>query len=496
MPGSRQVALQCTGVMKSYGARQVLSGIDLSLPADSLTAVIGASGSGKTTLLRLIMGFESLDEGTVIVGGSVVSSAAIGAKSVHLAPEKRRIGYVPQEGALFPHLSVAENIGFGLPRRERHRSGRVAEVAEIVGLGADHLDRPPGQLSGGEQRRVALARALAPRPAIVLLDEPFSGLDAGLRAETRAALLTALAREHATALLVTHDQAEALSMGDLVAVLRDGALAQIDDPVSLYRRPVDLDVARFVGEAVVMPGRMRFGDRVVTCALGRLPVAVPGVGNDASSGETAGGETAGGREDGGGEDGGAGGASGSDTGVAGGAGGSLPEAAQPGSGGIEGEQRVLVMIRPEQILVRRARTSSSTGGSQPSSEQVASGRDPSYGERSVVQPGEVERSVVVTRTDAEPDGTEQGAGEPGEAAGVGSWVPARVIGVTYYGPDVTVALGLSAPSDIDQDALGTAIPVIARQAGHPAPTIGDEVLAAVSGEVLVYPGSSPQSLGG
>jgi iron(III) transport system ATP-binding protein len=256
--------LECTNLAKSYGAHDVLHDVDLVVPTGTLTAILGASGSGKTTLLRLIIGFIAPDHGTIMVDGSVVSAAG----GQHVAPDKREIGYVAQEGALFPHLSVAKNVAFGLARGERRNGMRTSEALELVGLGSGYADRRPHELSGGEQRRVALARALAPSPRVVLLDEPFSGLDAHLRAETRAAVTTALAAAGATAVLVTHDQAEALSMGDEVAVLRSGRLAQTAAPTTLYRAPVDLDVARFVGDAVVVPGTAWSG--FVDCVLGRL----------------------------------------------------------------------------------------------------------------------------------------------------------------------------------------------------------------------------------
>ncbi len=258
--------LQCQGLAKSYGDRVVLAGVDLVVPQGTLTAVLGASGSGKTTLLRLLIGFVAADGGVVSIGGNVVADA----RRVHVPPDKRAVGYVAQEGALFPHLSVAENVGFGLPRSERRRGSRIGDALDLVGLDRRYADRQPHELSGGEQRRVALARALAPRPAVVLLDEPFSGLDAALRAETRAAVLEALAVAGATAVLVTHDQGEALSTGREVAVLRDGRLVQTASPDALYRTPADLDVARFVGEAVVVPGEARAG--TVVCILGTLRV--------------------------------------------------------------------------------------------------------------------------------------------------------------------------------------------------------------------------------
>jgi iron(III) transport system ATP-binding protein len=177
---------------------------------------------------------------------------------------------------LFPHLSVAANISFGLPRRQRRDGGRVRELLGLVGLDAGLADRAPHQLSGGQQQRVALARALAPEPSLVLLDEPFSSLDAGLRDETRLAVAAALAASGATAVLVTHDQAEALSIADQVAVLRGGRLVQLTDPQTLYRRPSDLDVAAFVGEAVVLDADVRSG--VAHCVLGDLPAEWAGPG--------------------------------------------------------------------------------------------------------------------------------------------------------------------------------------------------------------------------
>jgi iron(III) transport system ATP-binding protein len=256
--------LRCTSLAKSYQARAVLREVDLVVREGTLTAILGASGSGKTTLLRLIIGFIAPDRGTIEVDGSVVASAG----GLHVAPDKREMGYVAQEGALFPHLTVAENVAFGLPRGERKNGSRTNEALDLVGLGSSYAARRPQELSGGEQRRVGLARALAPKPRLVLLDEPFSGLDAHLRAETREAVTRALAAEGATAVLVTHDQAEALSMGHEVAVLRSGRLAQTATPAVLYRAPVDLDVARFVGDAVIVPGTARSG--VVECVLGRL----------------------------------------------------------------------------------------------------------------------------------------------------------------------------------------------------------------------------------
>lgn len=261
--------LSCQQITASYSSGPILSGVDLAVPDGTLTAILGSSGSGKTTLLRVIMGFLAQDQGTVTVGGVVVSDGA----RIHRPPEKRSVGYVAQEGALYPHLTVEQNIAFGLPRHERRLGARAREVLELVGLSSAYAARRPGQLSGGEQRRVALARALAPRPPLVLLDEPFSGLDASLRTETREAVLHALAAQGTTAVLVTHDQAEALSTGREVAVLRSGCLVQAAPPSTLYRTPADLDVARFVGEAVVLSGEARAG--VAATALGALELIDP-----------------------------------------------------------------------------------------------------------------------------------------------------------------------------------------------------------------------------
>jgi len=257
--------LAIKGLSKAFGQHQVISNVDLDVPSGKLVAILGASGSGKTTLLRLICGFERADAGQIQIGDDVAVD-----RHRHLLPEKRQIGYVAQEGALFPHLSVADNIVFGLKRRQRRLHAGVGELLEMVGLSASFGSRAPHQLSGGEQQRVALARALAPGPRLVLLDEPFSALDAALRLETRQAVTDALVAAGATALLVTHDQSEALSMGSQVAVMRGGRLVQIASPDLLYRQPIDAELARFVGEAVLIPGIARHG--TVTCCFGALPL--------------------------------------------------------------------------------------------------------------------------------------------------------------------------------------------------------------------------------
>ncbi|RDJ98837.1 ABC transporter ATP-binding protein [Paraburkholderia lacunae] len=265
--------LRIRGLQKSFDGHPVLHGIDLSVERGTLLALLGPSGSGKTTLLRVLCGFEHADGGSVEIDGRLVTG-----KNLHVPSEQRRIGYVPQEGALFPHLSVADNIVFGLPRAQRRARHRVAELLELVGLPANFGERAPQQLSGGQQQRVALARALAPSPTLVMLDEPFSSLDAALRLETRQAVASALAATGATAVLVTHDQSEALSLGHEVAVLWQGKLIQKATPETLYRRPVTRELASFVGEAVLLPGVVEH-DRV-TCELGDLPLCAP-LGNGA-----------------------------------------------------------------------------------------------------------------------------------------------------------------------------------------------------------------------
>ncbi len=257
-----------TALAKAFGAVKVLHDVSLQVASGELLAILGASGSGKTTLLRLISGFEHADSGSIAIDGQLLAD-----RNLHVRTEQRRIGYVAQEGALFPHLSVAENISFGLPRSARRKRARVDELLEMVGLPTHFGDRPPQALSGGEQQRVALARALAPTPKVVLLDEPFSALDAALRAETRSAVTAALAVAGATAILVTHDQAEALSIGHQVAVLREGRLVQAADPMTLYRFPNDVALAKFVGEAVVLRGEVSNGR--VRCALGAWDLIQP-----------------------------------------------------------------------------------------------------------------------------------------------------------------------------------------------------------------------------
>lgn len=248
-----------TGLTKSFGDRRVLSGVDLEVAAGAITAVLGPSGCGKTTLLRVIAGFSSADAGTVSVGGRPVD---------RIPAHRRRIGLLPQEGALFPYLSVGANVAFGLPRGGR--DGLVAHWLDVVGL-AGYEDARPHELSGGQQQRVALARALAPNPGVVLLDEPFSALDAGLRVRVREEIADILTGCGTTAILVTHDQSEALSLAGSVAMLMDGVISQHAPPAEVYREPATLAAARFIGATVELSGH-REGSSV-TCSLGRLAAA-------------------------------------------------------------------------------------------------------------------------------------------------------------------------------------------------------------------------------
>ena len=272
-------SLTITGVTKSFGAgasaTRAVDDVTLHVPHGSFTTVLGPSGCGKTTLLRLIAGFLLPESGSIAFGDTTV--AGEGVRPV--APQARRVGYVPQEGALFPHLDVAANIAFGLPRDARGGQDgrdRVAEMLDLVELPTDFRDRRPDELSGGQQQRVALARSLAPQPAVVLLDEPFSSLDASLRGSTSRAVRRALEATNTTALLVTHDQNEALSLADQVAVMRAGRLVQSATPSQVYLSPTDPQVAEFVGRAVVLPGTAT--DARATCSLGEVVLTEPTTG--------------------------------------------------------------------------------------------------------------------------------------------------------------------------------------------------------------------------
>lgn len=262
-------ALQCAGLVKRYGRTVAVDGADLTVPRGSLTALLGPSGCGKTTVLRMVAGLTDPDAGTIAIDARMVNGPGVA-----VAPEARNVGMVFQDYALFPHLTVARNVAYGLrglPRQQRHE--RVAEVLALVGLDT-FGQRLVTQLSGGQQQRVALARALAPRPDLVLLDEPFSNLDASLRTSVREEIRAILLEAHQTAVFVTHDQEEALSLADRVAVMNDGRVHQVADPQTLYTSPTTRFVASFVGEADVLEGT-RAGRYLVDTPIGRLATARP-----------------------------------------------------------------------------------------------------------------------------------------------------------------------------------------------------------------------------
>ncbi len=239
-------SIEVRGVTKSFGGPVVLSDVDLDVAAGSTLALLGPSGCGKTTLLRILAGLESPDAGTVEVG-----ARRLVGPGVDVPPEQRRIGLVFQDWALFPHLSVGRNVGYGVPKGAEHDQ-RVAAALELVGL-AGTQDRMPGTLSGGQQQRIALARAVAVEPAVLLLDEPFSNLDANLRTRVRAEIHELLVGLGITTVVVTHDQEEAFVLGDQVALLHEGRIVQQAPPAEIYLRPATRWVAAFVGEANLVP---------------------------------------------------------------------------------------------------------------------------------------------------------------------------------------------------------------------------------------------------
>lgn len=252
--------LEITSVTKGFGEGNVLNGISLTVASNELVAILGASGAGKSTLLRLIAGFEKPDRGDIVFDGKTVAGKAF------VPAEKRQIGIVPQDGALFPHLSVCDNIGFGLKKSadKDQRIRQLLELTELTGL----EKRKPQELSGGQMQRVALARALAPKPKLVLLDEPFSALDAELRERLRVDVRRIIRAEGVSAILVTHDQEEALSLADRVAVLREGKIIQVGTPTDIYNSPADIGIATFLGDSVLIDGSVEAGK--LNTGLGKL----------------------------------------------------------------------------------------------------------------------------------------------------------------------------------------------------------------------------------
>lgn len=260
-------SLRYEGIEHRYGDVPVIRGLDLEVRASEILCLLGPSGSGKTTLLRIAAGLEPVRSGRVLLNDRPISG------STTLPPEKRGIAYMFQDFALFPHLTVAENVMFGLSSLPRADCRRAAYAAlERVGL-TEFADRHPDKLSGGQQQRVALARALAPRPGVILMDEPFSGLDARLKDSVRADTLRILRETRATALIVTHDADEAMRLGDRIALLRDGRLVQSGTTRELFRAPVDLFTAGFFSDLNLFDGLAANG--CVETKLGRLPYRGP-----------------------------------------------------------------------------------------------------------------------------------------------------------------------------------------------------------------------------
>ena len=246
--------LEVANLRHSYGEHEVVRGLSFSLARGSIGCLLGPSGCGKTTVLRCIAGFEAVQEGEIRLSGQVVSRPG-----ATLPPEKRRIGMVFQDYALFPHLRIADNIAFGLHGwPEEERAARLRELAELVGL-SKVLRKYPFEMSGGQQQRVALARALAPRPELLLLDEPFSNLDVELRERLSSEVRDIIRASGATAVLVTHDQHEAFAVADEIGVLHQGRIQQWDSAYNLYHRPANRFVADFVGQGVFLPARARDG---------------------------------------------------------------------------------------------------------------------------------------------------------------------------------------------------------------------------------------------
>ena len=267
-PGTQPV-LEVQDLAQAYGSHAVVRELSFTLARGSIGCILGPSGCGKTTLLRCIAGFESIASGEIRIAGKVVSRPGL-----LVPPERRRIGMVFQDYALFPHLSIADNIAFGLRHLSASdRRDRVSELVELVGLG-ESPDSFPHEISGGQQQRVALARALAPRPDLLLLDEPFSNLDVDLRERLSLEVREIIKASGATAVMVTHDQYEAFAMADEIGVMHEGRIEQWDTAYNLYHRPVNRFVADFVGQGVFVPARV-LNDNQVEIELGVLSGSIP-----------------------------------------------------------------------------------------------------------------------------------------------------------------------------------------------------------------------------
>ncbi|MDP2225060.1 ABC transporter ATP-binding protein [Nitrosomonas sp.] len=263
------VLLQLNNIRQTYGEQIVIHDLSLALQRGTIGCLLGPSGCGKTTALRCIAGFEPVSAGEILLNGVCVSSA-----DIFVPPEQRRIGMVFQDYALFPHLDVAANIGFGLHRLTRaERERRVDELLQVVQL-ASVSGKYPHELSGGQQQRVALARALAPKPELLLMDEPFSNLDVSLRERLSMEVREILKDQGITAILVTHDQAEAFAIADEIGVMHQGEIQQWDTAFNLYHRPVNRFVANFVGQGVFLPGRV-INAQQVEIELGILTGEIP-----------------------------------------------------------------------------------------------------------------------------------------------------------------------------------------------------------------------------
>lgn len=260
------IHLRCRSLAKQFGESPIVRGVTFAVTTGEILVLVGPSGCGKTTTLRLIAGFERLDSGAIEIDGQIVAD-----DERHLPPERRRVGMVFQDYAVFPHLSVGQNVGFALGKGQPAQD-QVAQLLEFVGLPGQER-KMPHELSGGEQQRVSLARALSTKPAVLLLDEPFSNLDAALRAGMRAEVRSLLKRSGTTAVFVTHDQEEALLLGDQVGVMRDGQLDQIDTPEGIFHRPQTRFVAEFLGQTQFLSGLVNATG--IDTPLGHLPRFTP-----------------------------------------------------------------------------------------------------------------------------------------------------------------------------------------------------------------------------